>query len=712
MIIMANKFKKQYDPKEVEKTIYKSWEEADFFAPEHLPKNLCKKSAKPFTIVMPPPNITGSLHLGHALNATIQDILIRYHRMKGYRALWVPGLDHAGIATQNMVEKELLKSGKTRQEVGRTELLKLLKNWEKKYSKRIIGQFKRIGASADWSRCRYTLDESYSRAVKKAFILYKKKGYVKRGYRIVNWCPRCQTAISDIEVEHKENKGKIYYLKYRLLKRKEDKKFEYLTVATTRPETLLGDTAVAVNPEDERYKKYIGRKIFVPLVKRKVKVIADNAIDPKFGTGVLKVTPAHDVKDFEMGERHSLKRLNVIDEEGEMTGTIPLKYRGLSRFEARKEVIADLKKENLFVKSESISHKVPYCYRCSEIIEPLISKQWFLSMKKLVIPAIKVVRENKIKFIPERYKKVYLRFLEHIRDWCISRQIWWGHKIPISGEEDVLDTWFSSALWPFASLGWPKETNDLKIFYPTSVLSTAKDIIFLWVSRMIFSGLFFMDEIPFKKVFIHPTILNSEGRRMSKSLGTGIDPLDLVRKFGADATRYGLIAKAGHNQEIRYSESSIIAGRNFSNKMLNAARFILMHVEKNKISFKINDEILTDKKLLSIKANKKTVALFKKTKKEVEKQILDFRFDLAADSIYEFFWHQFCDKCLEANKDSLYQGSEEDKKRTIEFLSFIILDSLKIIHPFMPFITEHLWGELNKALKIKTNSLIITSWPK
>ena len=709
---MANKFKKQYDPKEVEKTIYKSWEEADFFAPEHLPKNLCKKSAKPFTIVMPPPNITGSLHLGHALNATIQDILIRYHRMKGYRALWVPGLDHAGIATQNMVEKELLKSGKTRQEVGRTELLKLLKNWEKKYSKRIIGQFKRIGASADWSRCRYTLDESYSRAVKKAFILYKKKGYVKRGYRIVNWCPRCQTAISDIEVEHKENKGKIYYLKYRLLKRKEDKKFEYLTVATTRPETLLGDTAVAVNPEDERYKKYIGRKIFVPLVKRKVKVIADNAIDPKFGTGVLKVTPAHDVKDFEMGERHSLKRLNVIDEEGEMTGTIPLKYRGLSRFEARKEVIADLKKENLFVKSESISHKVPYCYRCSEIIEPLISKQWFLSMKKLVIPAIKVVRENKIKFIPERYKKVYLRFLEHIRDWCISRQIWWGHKIPISGEEDVLDTWFSSALWPFASLGWPKETNDLKIFYPTSVLSTAKDIIFLWVSRMIFSGLFFMDEIPFKKVFIHPTILNSEGRRMSKSLGTGIDPLDLVRKFGADATRYGLIAKAGHNQEIRYSESSIIAGRNFSNKMLNAARFILMHVEKNKISFKINDEILTDKKLLSIKANKKTVALFKKTKKEVEKQILDFRFDLAADSIYEFFWHQFCDKCLEANKDSLYQGSEEDKKRTIEFLSFIILDSLKIIHPFMPFITEHLWGELNKALKIKTNSLIITSWPK
>ena len=699
------KFKKHYDPKATESKIYKFWEESGFFVP--------KGSGKPFTIAMPPPNITGSLHLGHALNVTIQDILIRYHRMKGYRTLWIPGLDHAGIATQNMVEKELAKSKKTRHDVGRAELLKLLKNWEKKYSKRIINQFKRLGASADWSRCRYTLDEGYSRAVKKAFILYKRKGYVKRGLRIVNFCPRCKTAISDIEVEHQEEKGKLYYLKYRLLKRKQDKRFEYLTIATTRPETLLGDTAVAVHPEDKRYKKYIGRKIFIPLVTRKVKIIADDKIDPKFGTGALKVTPAHDTKDFEIGERHNLKKINVIDEEAEMTGKIPLKYRGLNRFKAREEIVADLKKEKILVKVEPIIHKIPHCYRCGEIIEPLISKQWFLSMKKLALPAIKVVKEDKIKFVPVRFKKVYLRWMKNIRDWCISRQIWWGHKIPIAGEEDVLDTWFSSALWPFASLGWPKITRDLETFYPTSVLSTAKDIIFLWVSRMIFSGLFFMDEIPFKKVYIHPTILNAEGRRMSKSLGTGIDPLALIRKFGADATRFGLIAKAGHNQEIRYSESSIIAGRNFSNKMQNAVRFILMHISKNKMAdLKIDYDILADKKLLKIEANKKTVELFKKTKSKIEKNLLDFRFNLAADLVYEFFWHQFCDKCLEQNKDTLYQGSEQGKKKTLEFLIVVMADSLKLAHPFMPFITEHLWGELNKALKIKANPLIITRWPK
>ncbi|TSC92131.1 MAG: valyl-tRNA synthetase [Candidatus Berkelbacteria bacterium Licking1014_96] len=703
--MVKNKFKKRYNPKAIEPKIYKFWEDSGYFTP--------KGSGRPFTIAMPPPNITGSLHLGHALNATIQDILIRYHRMKGYRTLWIPGLDHAGIATQNMVEKELLKSKKTRHDIGRAELLKLLHHWEKKYSARIINQFKKIGASADWSRCRYTLDEEYSRAVKKAFILYKRKGYIKRGLRIVNFCPRCKTAISDIEVDHKEEKGKLYYLKYRLLKREEDKRFEHLTIATTRPETLLGDTAVAVNPEDKRYKKFIGRKIFVPLVKRKVKVIADSAIDPKFGTGALKVTPAHDGKDFEIGERHHLKKIKVIDEEAEMTGKIPLKYRGLDRFKAREEIIKDIKKEKIFVKSESITHKIPYCYRCGEIIEPLISKQWFLSMKKLALPAIKVVREDKIKFIPSRYKKVYLRWMEHIRDWCISRQIWWGHKIPISGEEDVLDTWFSSALWPFASLGWPKKTNDLKTYYPTSVLSTAKDIIFLWVARMIFSGLFFRDKIPFKKVYIHPTILNAEGRRMSKSLGTGIDPLALIDKYGADATRFGLIAKAGHNQEIKYSESSIVAGRNFSNKMLNAVRFILMHISKNKIDgLKIDNDILSDKKLLKIEANKKTVELLKKTKNKIEKHLLDFRFNLAADSIYEFFWHQFCDKCLEANKDTLYQGSKSDKIKTLEFLITIISDSLKLVHPFMPFVTEHLWSELNKALKIKANPLIINPWPK
>jgi valyl-tRNA synthetase len=708
-----NKFKKQYEPREIEAKIYKLWEEAGCFNPDRLPIDLCSDNAKPFSIVMPPPNITGSLHMGHALNATIQDILIRYHRMKGFRTLWVPGLDHAGIATQNMVEKELAKSKKTRHDVGRAELLKLLHNWEKKYSARILSQFKRIGTSADWSRTRYTLDDGYSRAVKKAFILYKRKGYIKRGQRIVNWCPRCKTAISDIEVEHREEKGKLYFIKYRLLKRKQDKEFEYLTVATTRPETLLGDTAVAVNPEDKRYQKYIKRKIFIPLVKRKVKVIADSAIDPKFGTGILKVTPAHDTKDFEIGERHGLKRINVIDEEAEMTGPIPLKYRGLDRFKAREAVVADLPKEKILSKIESIKHKVPYCYRCGGIIEPLISKQWFLSMKKLAEPAIKVVKEDKIKFVPARFKKVYLRWMKEIRDWCISRQIWWGHKIPIKNEEDVLDTWFSSALWPFASLGWPKITRDLKTYYPTSILSTAKDIIFLWVARMIFSGIFFMDEIPFQTVYVHPTILNSEGKRMSKSLGTGVDPLDLIDKYGADATRFGLISKTGHNQEIKYSESSIVAGRNFSNKMQNATRFVLMNIAKNKIrNLKIDDKIFSDKRIIKLEINKKTIDLFEKTKNDVEKQIINFRFDLAANSIYEFFWHQFCDKCLEANKDTLYQGSDQEKKKTLEFLIVIIANSLKIAHPLMPFVTEHLWGELNKALKVKAKPLIITSWPK
>lgn len=710
---MPNKsLTKRYEPKKIERIIYHQWEEAGYFNPDRLPKTLCSPKAKPYTIVLPPPNITGFLHMGHALNATIQDVLIRYHRMKGRRTLWVPGLDHAGIATQNIVEKELAKADKTRHDIGKTELLKLLHDWEKKYTISIVDQFKKIGASCDWSRMRYTLDESYSRAVKKAFIEYKRKDYIKRGQRIVNYCPRCKTALSDIEVEHREEKGKLYYIKYRLLKRKKDTHFEYLTVATTRPETLLGDTAVAVNPNDKRYKKYISRKIFIPLVKRKIKVIADSAIDPKFGTGVLKVTPAHDIKDFEIGERHGLRHIKIIDEDAEMIGPIPLKYRGLDRFKAREAVVSDLKKEKILVKIKPQIHKMPYCYRCGEMVEPLISRQWFLSMKKLAEPAIKIVKDDKIKFVPLRFKKVYLHWMKNIRDWCISRQIWWGHKIPIKKEEDVLDTWFSSALWPFAALGWPKETRDLKIYYPTSVLSTAKDIIFLWVARMVFSGLFFMDEIPFHVVYVHPTILNIEGKRMSKSLGTGIDPLDLIDKYGADATRFGLIIKAGHNQEIRYSESSIVAGRNFSNKMLNATRFILMNIKRSKIkSLKIDDNSLSDKKILKLKVNKKTAALFIQTKTKVEKHILDFRFNLALDSIYEFFWHQFCDKCIEANKDILNHGSETDMKKTLAFLTTIILNSLKLVHPFMPFVTEHLWIELNKALGTKANPLIISHWP-
>lgn len=702
---------KKYNPAQVEPKVYESWEKDGYFNPDKLPAQLCKKNAKPYTIVIPPPNITGSLHMGHALNSTIQDILTRYHRMRGYRTLWLPGVDHAGIATQNVVEKELKKQGKTRHDIGRAEMTKRLKAWEKKYMAKIFGQLKKIGASCDWSRSRYTMDEKYSQAVQEAFKEYKKKGYIKRGKRIVNFCPRCKTAISDIEVEYKKQKDKLYYINYKLKNQKSKLKARYITIATTRPETMLGDTAVAVNPDDRRYKNLVGKKAVLPLVNRIIPIIADAVIDQDFGTGALKVTPSHDPVDFELSQRHDLKVIEVIDEDGNMTGKIPVKYRGIDRFEARTRILVDLKKEGILEKTRDLIHKVPYCYRCGTIIEPLISKQWFISMEKLAEPAIKVVEEDKIKFVPSRYKKVYLSWMENIKDWCISRQIWWGHKLPIKGSDDVLDTWFSSALWPFATLGWPKRTSDLKTFYPTSVLSTAKDIIFLWVARMVFSGMFFMKKVPFNTVFIHPTILNPEGRRMSKSLGTGVDPLGLIDEFGADATRFGLIAKAGYNQEIKFTESSIVAGRNFSNKLLNATRFLLMHIEKSKVKdLNPGKKSLEDKVALKDKQNKETLGRLLKTKKKVEENIKKFRFDLAGDEIYQFFWHNFCDKCLEANKETLFNGTNEKKKAHLEFLIMILKESLKLAHPFMPFITEFLWQTLNKAIESKERPLIITSW--
>ncbi len=567
---------KVYEPKKVEDKIYQLWQDSGFFNPDNLPG----KKGKPYTIVIPPPNVTGSLHMGHALNAVVQDVLIRKKRMEGYRALWLPGTDHAGIATQNVVEKELRKEGKTRFDLGKEKFIERAWQWKEKYGNIILEQFKKIGASCDWSRTRFTMDKDYAKAVEAAFLHYYKKGWIYQGERTVNWCSRCATSLSDLELDYKEEPAFLYYIKY-----------GPLTVATVRPETKLGDTAVAVNPKDQRYKKYVGKTIDIQTVlgPAKMKVIGDESVDMEFGTGAMKVTPAHDLHDFELGEKHKLERKQVIGPDGKMT-KLAGKYAGLTVMEARQRVIEDMKKIGILEKEEPYNHNIAKCYRCGTVIEPILSKQWFLKMDKLAEMAIKAVKSGQVKFQPKSFEKIYFDWLKNIRDWCISRQIWWGHKIPLKGEEDVLDTWFSSALWPFATLGWPppskKEAslapkgrapkNDLDKFYPTNVLSTARDIINLWVARMIFSGLEFTEKIPFQTVFIHPTVLTKEGKRMSKSLGTGKDPMLLIEKYGADATRFGISWQILGNQDIRFVEDNILMGKKFCNKIWNAARFLLM----------------------------------------------------------------------------------------------------------------------------------------
>ncbi len=517
---------KAYDPKKVEEKIYDFWLKSDFFNPDKLPE----RHKKPYCIVVPPPNITGSLHMGHALNATCQDILIRWRRMQGFKTLWLPGTDHAGIATQNVVEKELKKEGKTRFDLGREKFIERIWQWKEKYGNIILDQFKKLGCSLDWSRTRFTLDKEYTEAVKTAFLHYYKKGWIYKGERTVNWCPRCRTSLSDLEVAYQEEPAELYYIKY-----------GPLTIATVRPETKLGDTAVAVNPKDNRYKKYIGETIDIKTVlgPARMKVIGEESVDMAFGTGAMKITPAHDIHDFEMGEKHNLERKQVIGPDGRMT-KLAGKYAGLTILEARKQVVEDMKKIGILEKVEPYTHNIARCYRCNTTIEPILSEQWFLKMKELAKMAIEAVKSGKVKFIPKKWEKIYFDWLKNIKDWCISRQIWWGHKIPIEGVEDVLDTWFSSALWPFATLGWPKKTKDLETFYPTDVLSTDRGIINLWVARMIFSGMEFMEKIPFRDVYIHATVLTREGKRMSKSLGTGIDPIALIEKYGADATRFGI----------------------------------------------------------------------------------------------------------------------------------------------------------------------------
>ena len=680
---------KAYEPKENEEKIYQQWEESGFFNPDNL--NV-KKDAKTYTIVIPPPNVTGELHMGHALNNTLQDILIRFKRMQGYKTLWVPGTDHAGIATQNVVEKKLKKEGLNRHDLGKEKFLKEIWNWKDKYGELILEQLKKIGCSCDWSRTAFTMNEDYQEAVKKAFLHYYEKGLIYRGKRVINWCSRCQTSLSDLELEYKEEKSHLWYIKYPLINSK-----EFIIVATTRPETMLGDTAVAVNPNDTRYKKLIGKKVLLPLVNREIPIIADKVIDLEFGTGAVKVTPAHSPIDAEIGERHNLESIQIINEIGRMTKKSGKDFTDLKILEAREKIIEKLKEKDLIEKIEDYSHQIPCCYRCNRTVEPLISDQWFLKMDELAEKAIKAVKNGEIKFHPKRWEKIYLDWLENIKDWYISRQIWWGHKIPIDGVDDVLDTWFSSALWPLATLGWPKKTKDLKTYYPTNDLSTARDIINLWVARMIFSGLEFMKEKPFSNIYIHATVLNKEGKRMSKSLGTGIDPLGLIDRYGADAMRFGLTYQAFEGQDLKFSEDNILMGKKFINKIWNASRFALMQIGDSEIEIKDPE---SQKKLTS--ADKKIIKKLKETSQEITKDLENYQFGKAAHLIYDFFWHDFCDNYIESAK-------KQNDQKTKEIIAYVLLDSLKILHPFIPFATESIYQTLSFK---KKKLLMIEEWPK
>lgn len=735
-----------YNPKDHEGQIYKMWEDSGAFTPE------IKEGEKPFTIVIPPPNVTGSLHMGHALNNTIQDILIRRSRMKGVPTLWIPGTDHAGIATQNVVEKALQKEGKSRHDLGREEFVKRVWAWKEEYGHIIIDQLKKLGCSCDWTRERFTMDEAYTEAVNTAFKHYYEKGWIYQGERVINWCVRCQTALSDIEVEYNEQQGKLYYFKY-------DKDFP-ITIATTRPETKLGDTAVAVNPSDNRYKEYIGKSFSVNFagVKREIKVIADPSINPKFGTGAVGVTPAHSIADAEIAEKNNLKFITIIDPLGKMTKEAG-EFEGLKVKEAREKVIEWLKEKNLIEKEEEITNNLSVCYRCGRELEPQPSKQWFLKMSELIKPAIAAIESDQIKITPTRWKKVYLDWMKNIRDWCISRQIWWGHQLPVWTQEansndqlsisnqipniensenensmkienlklkiyvgnnppkdyiqspDVLDTWFSSALWPFATLGWPKETDDLKTYYPTTLLSTARDINMLWVVRMIFSGYEFMKEKPFEQVYVHPTVFNVDGKRMSKSLGTGVDPLELIEKYGTDATRFGLTYINTGTQDIKFDENAILAGKKFANKLWNVARFVMIQIEDSSRPSASNNNYSSSKARSSQTDADKTI-LEKTTQivKSTDKNLDNFRFGQAAHDLYDFVWHDLADIYIEEAKKQF--ENLEYKVRTTEILLYVLSVTLKLMHPITPFITEEIWRELGENKLVEQELLITAKWPE
>jgi len=674
-----------YNPKEHEEKIYRLWEKSGVFKPK------IRKGMKPFVISMPPPNVTAKLHIGHGLVTTLEDIMIRYHRMKGEPVLWLPGTDHAGIATQNVVERELAKEGKTKEDLGREKFLRRIWQWVNKHGDEILKQLKRLGASADWSRSRFTLDAGLSLAVKKAFDRLKKEGLVYRGEYLVNLCVRCGTAVADDEVEYEEEKGKLWYLRYPLKSGR-----GFIEVATTRPETMLGDTAVAVHPTDKRYRKLIGRKLLLPLTKREIPIIADKVVDKGFGTGAVKVTPAHDKNDYEIGLRHNLPTVSVIGPNGRMTKEAGKGFAALKVAEARRLVLERLREKKLLVREVEITHSVGRCYRCKTPIEPQISKQWFVKMKPLAGPALKAVKEGRIKFIPKRFEKVYSHWLTNIRDWCISRQIWWGHPIPVKGEKSVLDTWFSSALWPFSTLGWPKETPDYKRFFPTTVMETGYDIIFFWVARMIMMSLKLTGKVPFETVYLHGLIRDERGRKMSKSLGNVIDPTHLIDQYGADAVRWSLIIGNTPGNDLNFSEERAKSARNFVNKLWNIARFIELNQGKTKEDQK--NLSLKDKEIL-----KTTAGLVQ----EIGKQMENFRFSLAAEKLYDFTWHTFADKYIETSKNQLAQGGEV-AARTRFVLRSVFADLLRLLHPFTPFITEIIW----QKLKLSKELLIAERWPK
>jgi valyl-tRNA synthetase len=710
---------KTYTPQDIESSIYSKWENAGFFKPSY-------DSSESFSIVIPPPNVTGILHLGHALNMTLQDTITRYNRMKGINALWLPGSDHAGIATQNVVEKKLALEGTSRFDIGREDFVKKVWEWKNEYGSRITAQIRRLGASVDWSRERFTMDQGCADAVRETFVSLYDRGLIYQGKYIINWCPRCHTALSDIEVIHEEKQGHLWVIQYP----HEDNEEKNIIVATTRPETMFGDTAVAVHPDDERYKNLIGKKVRIPLTKKYIPIIADSAVDIEFGTGAVKVTPAHDMNDFEIGKRHDLERVLVINESGTMNENVPKQFIGLDRHECRKKLVQELIESGHLIETKDHDLSIGHCYRCNTIIEPYLSKQWFVSMKELAGPAIDVVKSGKINFSPKRWEKIYFDWMESIRDWCISRQIWWGHRIPVwycqdhldkpivskktptncpicnstdlKQDEDVLDTWFSSALWPFSTLGWPEKTKDLETFFPTTVLVTAYDILTFWVSRMITMSLAQTKQIPFSTVYIHGLVRDAQGKKMSKSLGNALDPLGLIDEFGADALRFSLASLSTlGGQDIKFTPEKIQSARNFANKIWNVTRFIMMILEESENKIDINN-LETDNGL----AEEWILSSYNSLLESLNENYAKYNYAQACDDIWDFTWNKFCDWYVEISKI--------DKEKSLPILIYILVNLLKTMHPTMPFITEEIWQKLaaTKKINLEAESIMQASWPK
>ena len=714
---MSKELAKTYDPKGIEDRIYQNWLDKKYFHAE------VDRSKKPFTIVMPPPNVTGQLHMGHALDNTMQDILIRYKRMQGYNALWQPGTDHAAIATEVKVIQKLKEQGIDKNDIGREEFLKHAWEWKEEYGGRIVNQLKKLGSSADWDRERFTMDEGCSKAVEEVFVKLYNKGYIYKGSRIINWCPVCKTSISDAEVEHVDQDGFFWHINYPIV----GEEGRFVEIATTRPETLLGDTAVAVNPEDERYQDLVGKMLKLPLTDREIPVIADSYVDKEFGTGCVKITPAHDPNDFEVGKRHNLPEINIMNDDATIN-ELGGKYAGMDRYEARKAMVADLDALGLLVKVVPHTHSVGTHDRCKTTVEPMIKPQWFVKMQEMAKPAIEALKKNELNFVPERFDKIYLHWLENIRDWCISRQLWWGHRIPayycdecgevvvakempkvcpkcgcthFKQDEDTLDTWFSSALWPFSTLGWPDKTEDFDYFYPTDVLVTGYDIIFFWVIRMVFSAIEQTGKVPFHHVLIHGLVRDSQGRKMSKSLGNGIDPLEIIDQYGADALRLTLITGNAPGNDMRFYMERVEASRNFANKVWNASRFIMMNLEKAEVPGEMPKDQLTaaDKWILS-KVN--TLA------KEVTENMDKYELGIAVQKVYDFIWEEFCDWYIEMVKPRLYNDGDTTKSAALWTLKTVLVNALKLLHPYMPFITE----EIFCTLQSEEESIMISKWPE